>query len=103
MRPTGNVTFVKDRQTAAPEKKKGTAMMAEKSRKLTTVSNASDTSTGTASMVTRASGKDKPMAKTACTKRSWVRDFSKNCGCNCTASAPAVMPNIAAEMDTKAR
>ena len=42
------------------------------------------------------------MASADCTNRSGIKSSVKRSGRNCTASAAAVMPNIAIEIETKA-
>ena len=99
----GNGICVRHRHTATPEKKKGIAITAENSRKLKSVSTARDTSSGMASMVTNENGIASAMANVACTTRIEVSFFWNHLGSILTARAPAVIPNMAIEIETKAR
>src|ERR1035438_4823291 len=95
--------LVRERHTTIPAKKKGTAMKEQKITKLASVCKAKEMSSGMANMIISTMGIDTAMANAACAMRvrTWLR--SNMAGRSCTASAPAVIPNIAIETDTNAR
>ena len=90
-----------------PEKKNGTEMMPERSTKLYRLSAANAvTQTGTASIVIRESGREMAMAQRRLRLSSSVGITlvrANRVGAELHGSAPAVIPNIAIEMETKAR
>src|SRR5215831_3909447 len=103
MRPMGNGARVRERQTTMPEKKNGTAITAENSRKLMRVCREKAISMGIASMTSNASGVEIAVARAARARRRRIIEGEKKSGRNCTERAPAVMPNMAIEIETNAR
>jgi hypothetical protein len=94
---------VRARQTAVPEKTRGTETTAEKMRKQKRVWTESEISRGTASMPTSASGSATPMAAAAWAVLIRTASAGKREGRSWTSSAPSVSPNMLMETATNAR